>query len=283
MTNSTDEYFAVDGQSLQTYAYNITTWGGSREEPPALRGSNFTIPGAAGQRFAPKVVDSRVITLSMWVQGSLPDGSAPTDGSARREFEFNYKKLRKLLYTPRRELTLTKRFHDYETGALVTAVGHGQYSGGLNLTMTGRARGVFTVDLYMVDPFFYGDKVTLPSFTTVTQQRTFEVVGDERTVAIDVSIKGARVNPRLTVTNPEGTNWVKYNYSLGSSDSATLGVQGFESKTKPGTGTEFTSAGLVTHGGDTNWLAFAQGTNTLKLDSTSGSGEIIVSYKPVWF
>lgn len=282
MANSTDEYFSVNGESLQTYAYNIETWGASRESPPPVRGGNVTIPGMPGQVFVPKVVDSRTLTFNMWVIGATTDGYAPT-GSRRAEFEKNFKALRRLLYTPGREITITKRFRLPGSNTVITATGKAQFAGGLAPTMHGRARAIMTVDLFMADPFFYGSEVTIPAFNSTSQQRTIDVAGDFRTTAITVAIAGSRVNPRIAATNAYDSMWVKYTYTLGTGDKASLDIPSFTAITTPGTAAAFRSGGLITHGGDKFWLALEPGSNTIQYTSTSGAGDTIIKYKPVWF
>lgn len=283
MANSTDEYLSIDGESLQTYAYNITTWGLSRESTPPLRGENIVVPGRAGSIFVPKVVASRVISLSMWVQGSDKDGFAPTGGSRVAEFQRNYKNLRRLLFTPDREVTITKRFREYGSDTLIVATGKAQLGNPIQPTMNGRARAIFTVDLEMADPFFYGNEVTVPAFTGVNQQQTITVPGDYRTSSIKLEINGARNSPRIVTTAGGKTLDFRYNYSLGSGDKATVDVPSFEVITTPAAGSAFRSAGLITHSGDPLWMSLAPGSNTLALTSSSGTGSIVVKYKPVWF
>lgn len=70
MVNSTEEFWDVDGVSLQTLVQNLTTWGGDREAPPPVRGSNVMIPGAPGESFVPKYPGARTITLDGWLLGS---------------------------------------------------------------------------------------------------------------------------------------------------------------------------------------------------------------------
>lgn len=285
MTTTTDTYMSVDGVPLQTYAYNISSWGGDREAPPTLRGGNIVIPGAPGALFVPKLVDSRIITLGMWVQGCTEDGLIPSSASRREEFERNWRALRKLLWTPRKQITLTKRFRNYGETAITVATGKAQFAGGLNPSMTGTQRAIFTVDLLMADPYFYGPEVTLPTYTTNQQTNTFEVPGDDRTRDISISVAGARVNPKLTLTSPDQTvRTMQYTYALGTGDSATVDVRNFTSRTTPATGTAFGSSGLVSASpsDDPNWLGFDPGTNKLKVESSSGVGNVVVKYKPVY-
>ena len=70
MTNSTPEYTDVDGVSLQTMVQNLKTWGGSREAPPPVRGSDVAVPYMPGEVWLAKVPDARTITLDGWVVGT---------------------------------------------------------------------------------------------------------------------------------------------------------------------------------------------------------------------
>lgn len=157
MTNSTPTYWSVDGESLQTYAYNIQTWGGDAQGVPPLRGDDVTVPFAEGELWQEKVPGARTISFNMWVVGANPDGSLPTEGSSRELFERNWRKLRALFWNPRKQITLTKRFKDWNTGQIVSASAKAQFASGLQPTMNGTQRAQFTVQLKLTDPFFYGD------------------------------------------------------------------------------------------------------------------------------
>jgi hypothetical protein len=283
MSNSTDEFWDVEGQSLQTYAFNITTWGADRQAPPPLRGSDIIIPGAAGRVATSRQVDSRVITLAMWVQGSDENGNAPTSGSGRAQFERNWTMLRNLLWRRGRIFTLTKRFRVNGVGPLITASARARYAGGLAPAMGGTRRAAFTVDLELADPYFYGAEVTIPAFSSVSSQQTVNILGDDRTHAITVDISGARVNSKVKVTTPDAdVISMNLSYSLGGSDKASLDVAKFVSRITPGSGSAFPAGGYVTHAGDPFWLALDPGSNKLEVSSTSGAGSIVIKYKPVY-
>lgn len=275
MANSTDTYWSVDGISLQTFAFDIETVGGDRMAPPPLRGGNQLVPNRAGQRWLPKVVDSRTITLGMWVIGVDEDGFAPTTGSNARKFDENFRKLRNLLWTPDREVTLTKRF--YDGGVLKTASAQAQFSGGLNPRMNGRARGVFTVDLFLADPYFYGNEVTT-NLTSASQVVT--VGGDGVTTAITLDIAGPRVNPKVR-NNTRGVE-VEYRAGMVTGDTVAINVKDFTSVTDPASGPAYASVGDIRHAGAVEWLELQPGANTIQVSATSGSGLIVMKHREAW-
>lgn len=304
MTNSTQTFWDVDGVSLQTLAWNITTLGGDRAAPPGLRGGDEKIPYMPGSRWTPRVVDSRTITLGMWVIGANEDGSAPLSGSRRLEYEQNWRKLRKLLWTPRRQFTLTKRFWlptaELTAGgidttslpklgsyALYTARAKGSFAGGLEPTMNGPGRASFTVDIFLSDPYFYGDAIEVP-FSTQTggsnpgPNRTLQVLGDDRTTAVEIDFDGPLTSPRFTNLDAGVDLWVQYGSEIADGESATVKVSDFAARHYL-TGSNYRSSGYVQHAGDRFWFFLEPGETDLKLTKQAGTGVASLRYKPVWF
>lgn len=274
MSNSTDTFWDVDGVSLQTLAWNIVTLGGDRLAPPTLRGSNLIIPSAPGSRWMPKVVDSRTITLGMWVIGANEDGTAPTGGTAQK-FDANFRKLRQLLWTPNREITLTKRF--YVDGVLKTAVAKAQYAGGLAPTMNGRGRAVFTVDLFLSDPYFYGPETTK---TLANGSQTVTISGDDTTRAIKLTAHGSRKYPK--VRNNTLNVDVEYHADLSASDTVLMDVKNYTSVTTPSGTPQFSSVGSIRHTGNPFWFLLQPGDNTVVVSSSTGTGTVTMVYQEVW-
>lgn len=281
MANSTDEYLSVNGVSLQTLAFNVETWGGDKEAPPPLRGDDITIPYAAGRMWTPRVVDSRTITLSMWVIGADSNGFAPSSGTRRAEFEKNWKMLRSLLWTPDAQITLTKRFRPYGSTTVTTASAKAQYIGGLRPSMQGRERAMFTVDLLLSDPYFYGSEIELDfAAGATTRTITPTILGDARTTDIDIDFLGARSTPKLT--NSSLGHSVTYDEGLAAGNIATLDVKGFDARwgaTAPATSRR---PGRVIHAGNPHWMTLAPGVQTLTLTGESGTGGASLRYRPAY-
>ncbi len=274
MTNSTETYWDVDGQSLQTFAFNIQTLGGDRLAPPPYRGQDLAIPSTPGRRWMPKVVDSRVITLGMWVIGADEAGNVPADTTARRQFDENWRKLRNLLWTYDREVTLTKRF--WVDGVLVTAAAKAQFAGGLLPSMGGPARAAFTVDLRLADPYFYGTEIVLP----LTSTQTVDVAGDDVTRAIEFEINGARTN--VIVRNDTMDLQFQHSSVLPSGDTIDINVLNYTAVTDPAATPSFDSVSEIIHEGSPSWFLLKPGDNLVEVSSSFGIGTVVMKYKPVW-
>ncbi len=301
MTNTTETYWDVNGVSLQTLAFNITTLGGDRMAPPPVRGEAIEVPFMPGTIWTPKVPDARVITLGMWVQGANEDGTIPIEEGARRRFEQNWLKLRKLLWQPRRQFTLTKRFWVPEedlTDAgvvvddlprsglyrLISASAKASFADGLSPSMTGPGRASFTVDLRLDDPYFYSDALTInlsmaSGGANPGPTRNIEILGDDRTTDIALEFTGPLSAPRIE--NATHGVWMRYNTSVADGVKASANVRAFQARHDL-TGTVLKSSGYVQHGGDPFWLFLEPGVNQLKLTATSGTGVVKMTYRPGW-
>lgn len=302
MANTAETYWAVDGVSLQTFAFNITSLGGDREKPPPVRSEDTVVPYMPGSIWSPGVPDTQILTLGMWVQGSDEDGNPPTEISVLRQYEENWRKIRKLLFTPRRQFLLTKQFwvlqEDLEAGGvvvddlpsegpyrLIQAQALGTFAGGLVTSKQSIAHGIFTVDIKLNDPYFYSDEITIP-FSLATgggnpgPTKTIQVLGDDRTTAINVEIEGPITAAKITNTTHDV--WLRYNTAVADGVFAAVEVNEFQARHDT-TGTTYKSAGYVQHDGDAFWLFLDPGENVLTLSSTGGTGTAELTYQPRWF
>lgn len=277
MANTTPTFWDVDGQSLQTYARNIDSVGGSRAAPPPTRGEDVVIPYQRGSRYVPKIADSRVISLQGWVRATDADGNAPATGKLKEAlYDDNWRMLRGLLFTPGKQVVLRKRFN--YAGAVRSAVALASYDGGLEPTMIGRHASRFTVDLRLSDPYFYDEAYS--SKTLVTGNNTFVVEGDDWTSEILLTHDGVRNAPRVrNLTN--GTD-VLFNESLASGDSTTLDIAAYRAALSRNFAASKRWNSKVVHTGAPEWLRLSPGSNTLALSSTSGAGVTTLRYKAVW-
>lgn len=273
MTTTTDEFWDVDGTPLQTHARNLVSWGGDREGARPLRGEDQVIPYAPGRRWTRKVVDSYTMSLSGWVLGADDDGVI----GDQQEFRTNWRALRRLLWTPNRQIALTKRWRD-EAGTLISATAQAQYVGGLVPQMTGGTRAEFDVDLFLADPFFYGDPVTVPlplGATTVV-----DVPGDYDTSAIGLALVGPLTAARVTNESLTPPAWVQY-LTLPDGSTADLDVGLFTARQDDGGG-DYKAIGNVSHDGAIPWLLLTPGSNSLTVSTTDGTGTIALTYRPVY-
>lgn len=296
MTDTTETLWDVDGTSLQTYAFNIVTLGGSRMSPPPVRGDDITIPFRPGQVFTPKTPDAQTITLGMWVSGANEDGTIPTDPGPRMFFMQNWRKLRKLLFTPRRQFVLTKRFwipeeelegsnmalDDLPTQSgyrLITASAMGSYAGGLEPQMTGPGRATFTVDIKLTTPYFFSAPINI-NLTNLAPSDTVNIVGDDRTMAIGVEFTGPLTAPQIT----NGDVWFRYDTGISLGVKVLLDVLDFQATHNYlNEEDSYKSAGYVVHDGDPFWLYLEPGENVIVLSSSEGTGSARLTYQPGWF
>lgn len=291
--NTTETYWEVDGVSLQTYAWNITTGGRDRTPSIPLRGDNLVVPYAPGAVFMKKIPDSRSLTLRMWVQGSNANGTIPTEHYTRQLYEKNVRDLRRLLWSPRKELTLTKRFWvpiaeltaggvniapltKVGTYALYSASAKAQFTGGFDPTMQGGSHATFEVDLTLADPYFYSDELTV---SLAVGNRNLTILGDDRTLDVSLEFVGPRAG--ITLRNNTIPTEFRYTGTIASGSTLTVKVKDFSANLVTGS-TTANSVGYVKHNGDSFWLPLEAGTNALIYSATSGSGATTLKYRPVW-
>jgi len=303
MSNSTQAYWDVDGVSLQTYAFNITTLGGDRKAPPTLRGDDLTIPYRPGTVYVPKIANNRVLTLQMWVIGADENGNIKQDENSRRTFDYNWNKLRNLLWREGKQFTLTKRFWvptaDLTAAgvntsalpkdgawALYTASAKASFASGLSPDMGGPSRAAFTVDLLLSDPYFYSAPIT-HAFSMGTggalpgPTKTFQVLGEARTTDIRFDVIGPLDSLRFTNQTPEPDLWMQYATSVADGDTAWIKVKDFKSVHTDASLT-YTSSGYVNHFGDRFWFYLDPGTATVSLSAQAGTGTGTLTYSPAW-
>lgn len=276
MANTTDTYWSVNGVSLQTLGFNIKTKGDM--EPPPLRGEDDMIPYRVGQVLNERLPDSRTLPFKMWAIGMSEDGTQGAYGP-RAEYEKNYKKIRDLIWNQGRPVQLTKRWKDYGSSVVKSATAIAVYQGGLGESMNGPARSEFGFDLWLADPFFYGDDwetINFPANQTSVQTPT--ILGDYPTTIITLQVNGARTNFRLT-NNTEG-HWVNVNTIVNSATNVLLDIDQWTAKRSVAPINDVIKG--VTHFGHKHWLSLRPGAQQLTLSSSAGTGTAVLKYKPRW-
>lgn len=280
MANSTDTYWEINDVSLQTYGWNITTSGGDLMSPAPLRGDDTLIPFRPGRIIQPRVADSRSLTFNMWVLGTDSDGRVPTTRSLSNQFNKNLRMLRDLFYNQGNPVTLTRRWVEAD-GNIRTAKATAVYSGGFAPSMNGSARGTFTVEMFLPDPFFYGDEIT-HNFAASNQSTIGPVIlGDYETTSIVLEVPGSRTNVRLT--NATRDIWVNVNTTINSDTKLSVDVNAFTAKTYPTTMNGVNEISKLTHSGHPFFMALSPGPQNLRISSASGTTAALIKYRPVWF
>lgn len=272
MVNTTSEYWEINGVSLNQYCWNITTLGGSRMALPPLRGSDLQYAYRPGKDFRPKIPDSRVISLAMWVAGVNPSSSSP-GANQSVQWNDNWRALKQLVWNPRDQVTLTRRIQ-YGTG-LVTQTAKAQIAGVMEPSMTGRTRANFVLDLLLSDPFFYGTSNTVS--IAAGASGTVNNPGDDIVAYRNFSITffGPLGNPKLTNSTANPDVWVKVGSTIAGGDSVTLDVGAFTALRTSDGGNLI---GGVTHSGSRSWMGLLPGDNTLTLTRDTGAGHVEITY-----
>jgi len=271
MGNTTSEYWSIDGVSLQTYAQNITTWGGTKQGAPALRGSDIAIPHRPGAIWQPKVVDSQTIDFEGWVIGAYGDGVI----GSQQLFRDNWRALKKLMFTPGRQVEITRRWYEMDgsTPIAMTAIGNGQLLGGLEPKMTGPRRAEWQAAIHMADPYFYGAEKSVVVAMNGTPQ-VVTIAGDDAARKIEVTLSATMTDAVLSVTSSRVDTAITY--SSVASGSAVISVDAYTA-TENGVST----LSKIGHSGAVQWLALPVTTVSIALTGT-GTGSATIKYREVW-
>lgn len=279
MSNSSQEYWDINGVSLNQYCYAIKTYGGSRLAVPKLRGENSLLPFRHGRIFKPKTPDSRVMTLAMWVAGIDPSTNMPATNQ-NTQFNDNWRALTDLFWSPGQQLSLTKRwFQNAAAPVLMTATAKCELAGTMDPTMTGRTRADFGVDLLLADPFFYAPEVT--ETLEVGEEIVINNPGDvESWVDLKIEFQGELLRPTLRNLSLSPEIWMTLD---------TLVPPGYEVSIDVGKYTAIRSSDqtevgpTIDHSGFRAWFKLNPGNNTIALDSSGiGTGSAIIKYRPAF-
>lgn len=254
MTNTIDEYWDVDGQSLHTHAWSIENV--VRKVPPR-RGSNILVPGRPGAQWVPKLADQDTMTLQMWVRGCDQDGVWASDPHG--QMNDNIKFLKNLLWRSNHYFSITKRERRAD-GSFLVATGYGEYVGGMdNFSAIDQNREVrackFTVDLQRNYPYFYGASISASTSGTVHNP------GDDVARRITIGFSGAG-----SITNTTTGR------TLSVGGACTVDVWQFSA---PGRLATLTLSGQPL---ESYWFTLDVGDNTI-----SSSGVSSLSFIPVYF
>lgn len=279
MSNSTQEYWDINGVSLNQYCYAIKTYGGSRLAVPKLRGDNALLPFRHGRVFKPKTPDSRVITLAMWVAGIDPSTDQPAEDQ-RTQFNDNWSALTNLFWSPTQQLVLTKRwFTNASSPTLMQASALVELAGTMDPTMTGRTRADFGVDLLLADPFFYGVEQT--HTVDVGQTIVINNPGDVETwTNLTITFNGELSRPTLWNLTTDPNIWMTVDTLVQPTYQVDINVGEF-SAVREYDGAEI--SGTIDHSGFRGWFKLQPGNNSVKLTSSGiGTGNAVLKYKPAF-
>lgn len=275
------EKWDVDGVSLHRLGWHVETVGGARYDTPPMIGEDRQNAGMAGEVFTPKLPGARVLELGMWVLGADAETGGRVD-DARLEWNENWDQLRSLLFTPRREVVLTRRTWRRDgTGQphMLTVEGLAQLSEPMRPAMTGRTRARFTVALKMTHPYFYGPEISSGNIT-VGQEKTVVHPGGDIACwrHAYVYFVGPLTNPR--VTNAVTGTWCGMGgliKTVAAGETVTLDIGLYRASSHPSGQNRI---GDVANAGAPQWLHLAPGQNRLRLTADAGTGYAVVKFRP---
>lgn len=201
MTNLTPIYWEANGVSLHTQRWAVTTQGGSRNSPAPRRGEDVQVPFRRGRMTSRKIVDSKVLTLPMWMAPVNDDGSTDPGLTDEQMFHKNWRYLLSKIDVDG-QFDLVKRW--YEGTTVKSATARAEFEDGLAPAVSGGYLAAFSIDFLLADPYFY---------SPVASQAigTINVEGDVPTDHVTLSLSNG-TNPRVTF--PDG-NWIQYTGSPG--------------------------------------------------------------------
>jgi hypothetical protein len=278
---TTDCYWSVipdDGveYDLSNWAYNIETWGGSRQSPVPLRGEDTRIAWVVGEQETDRVPDARTIGLSMWVRGATNTGEVPDGNQARVRFDRNWMLLKRILHNQGRILTLRKRFYD-EAGVFRQADARARWADGLEPSMLGRMGARFVVDFRLADPYFYGTAVNV-ALDTAVGVVTPTILGDAdvRKLSFSGTTKATGMS-NMTLDDLQSGHTFNLNKSNAASESLVIDYVGQTARLN-----SVNLSGLVTHSGSNDWFRLRPGANQLTPSSSTGGWSGNLTYYPTW-
>lgn len=275
MPNNTETYWDADGTSLHTYAWSIETIGGMG--PPPLKGEDIGIPHKHGQQWMPKSFDANTLTLAIQLRGVDQSAGAGAVAATREKYQENWNDLIRLLWTPGRQVALTKRF--YDQGFMRTATAMVEYLGGMQPTLIGRSAARCTVDLKVAGGVFYDSSPQ--TFNLVAGDQTINVRGNAPTRNIELTFNGARDKPQVRRKSPGLDHQVQYFKNILSGDYATLDIMNQEA-THVGEGPTFESTLDVRTSGAPYWLELQPGNNVVNFSANSGLGSAQLVVRGAW-
>lgn len=195
MTDNTDVYWEANGISLHTMAWSVETKAG-RMASPAKRGDDFVLPFRTGRVPTRKLREARMQHLPMWVGPFDEDGTDDPSMSKKAKTEQNWNHLMDKLAIDGR-FPLVKRF--YDNGDVVVVTGEAELLEPPDITVSSKTIWRFMLDLWMADPWFYGESVE-------AEVGTIDVEGNASTDRVTIEMPNGRI------TAPDG-NWIQYNGS----------------------------------------------------------------------
>jgi hypothetical protein len=272
----------------------VSSFGGSRQDLPLLRGQNYPVAYRAGQMWRSKQPDQRTVSLAMWAAGVDQAALVPA-ADQTLAFNNNFQQLRSMFWVQGNQGSslgfLTRRWYLTQNGAtgIIAATAQAEIAGTMQPTMSGRTRADFTVDLLLSDPYFYGARQSLSIGANASQ--TLLNLGDapvgfgqapgQGGTAFTITLTGPLTTP-IELANYTNGVFVTLAHTIPAGHSLTLDVMSYTAYDDTGT----SYLGSVSHGGARPWMLLMGagnngGNNSLTLSTGAGdSGKAVISWQP---
>ncbi len=277
MTTTTDVYWSIDGTPLQTLCQGVESLS-PKWRLPEHRGENLEIAYQHGTNHTLKWLKDKVESLGLWITDSTPDGSARVGNSRRRQFEKNIRDLRALVFREYAEqVTLTKRWVDPDSGAVISASAQAELTSDMDLNMIGPYGAKVVLDFRLAKPFYLAEAETVTIEAGATEEIT--LLGDLTTDLISIKFNGVLSNPELINSTPTPNPKLKFGGAIADEDSVTVDAQHMTA-TRESDGANMISA--ITRSGQPQFFVLKPGTNELSLEVASGAGDVELTYHPLY-
>lgn len=191
----------------------------------------------------------------------------------------NWRRLRLLLWNPRKQVKLTKRWKD-EEGVLRTASAMAQFRDGLEPKMTGRGdRAEFQVDMRLAHPFFYPDTGDL--YTLQPGSNQISVKGDYPSRRLKILLSGGAWD-QVGITTAQGVTVVVQNGGATLAQAIEVDVERFKATLFGAAGGPKSHTKYVTHSGAAEFLVLEPGPQQVSVNWVGTPGTCTISYFPAY-
>lgn len=274
--NTTETFWDVDGESLQTMCRNVETLA-PKWKLPTHRGDDKTVTYRHGSVWRKKYLDSKTESLGMWVDGTDENGAISAIGQ-ERQFNKNMSDLRDLLFREFSEqVSLTKRWRDPDTGEVMAATAKAELDSDFAVAMMGPYAAKLVVDFRLAEPFYVGEMQSLT--VSPGTPEVADVAGDISTDMIMLTFNGALANPEIINSTPSPNSRLRVGGAIASGDSVVVDVRKMMATR---TSDSANLIGAVNRSGQPQFMILRKGENLLTLEATSGTGSVTVDYHPLY-
>lgn len=278
------EDLRIDGTSLKTWGWGSISQSGLTVLPDR-RGDNYTVGYGRGDQWQAKQLSSVQRTLNMWIDcrdpstGIYPTSPAPytrLQDRLKAQLNENIQAVMRLFAVEEHQVLVER---DVLTSSGVeTLIAYAETSGNAPVVYDPDSitEAAVSIDLVFTDPLWYGPETS--ASVGVGASPTVDNTGDVTARKMTLRFVGPLTNPDL-FNDTNGTSAIRL--SLGTSIAGGDWVD-----VDAGAGTVIRHSdganliGTLTNSGAIEWMPLYRGVNTLHLVAASGSGQVVITYRP---